>query len=100
MLLEVNEASQYQYSRITETVISKAINMLKPKKNDAIYDITSDFYLNGPPELVYHMTNLLRLFFSHGYVPESVLLCTLAPLIKDNLGDITLSSKYRAIAGG
>ena len=29
-----------------------------------------------------------------------MLLCTLLPLVKDNLGDITASDNYRAIAGG
>ena len=29
-----------------------------------------------------------------------VLLCTLLPLVKNNLGDITSSENYRAIAGG
>ena len=36
----------------------------------------------------------------HGSVPEFILLCTLIPLVKDNLGDITNSDNYRAIAGG
>ena len=30
---------------------------MKAKKNNAIYNITSDFYLNGPPELIPHLTN-------------------------------------------
>ena len=40
------------------------------------------------------------MFVSHGSVPLFVLLCTLIPLVKDNLGDITASENYRAIAGG
>ena len=46
------------------------------------------------------LTRLLRLFFSHGHIPETILICTLLPLVKDKLGDITASSNYRAIAGG
>ena len=56
--------------------------------------------LTGPPELVYHLTNLLKLYVSHGLVPYILLLCTLLPLVKDNLGDITSSDNYRAIASG
>ena len=78
----------------------KAIQKMKPKKNDAVFDISSDFYLNGPEELVGPLTTLMRLYFSHGFVPQVLLLCTLLPLLKDNLGDITASSNYRAIAGG
>ena len=40
------------------------------------------------------------MYLCHGAVPHFVLLCTLMPLIKDNLADITTSENYRAIAGG
>ena len=100
VLKGVNGESERQYDRITVDVVRKAVNLLKPKKSDAGFDISSDFYLNGPTELIHHLTNLLKLFFSHGYVPQVVLICTLIPLLKDNLGDITTSSNYRAIAGG
>ena len=42
----------------------------------------------------------MKLYLSHGFVPYTVLLCTLLPLVKDNLGDITSSDNYRALAGG
>ena len=42
----------------------------------------------------------LKLMKSKKQDPYFVLLCTLMPLFKDNLGDITASSNYRAIAGG
>ena len=74
--------------------------MLKAGKSDSVFDVSSDFYLNGPSELASHLATLIRLFLSHGFIPEVVLLCTLLPLVKDNLGDITNSSNYRAIAGG
>ena len=73
---------------------------MKGNKHDAIFDIVSDCIIHGPPELVTHLTNLIKLFISHGFVPYFVLLCTLMPLVKDNLGDITASDNYRAIAGG
>ena len=73
--------------------------MMKSGKNDSIFDVSSDFYLNGPKELTSHLTILIRLFLSHGFVPEVILLCTLLPIVKDNLADITKSSNYRAIAG-
>ena len=52
---------------------------------------------HGPPELIQH---LLRAFVTHGTVPYFILVCTLIPLVKDNLGDITSSENYRAIASG
>ena len=73
---------------------------MRAKKNDAIFNIASDFYLNGPSELIPHLTKLVKTFLSHGRVPFVILLCTLLPLVKDNLGDRTSSDNYRAIAGG
>ena len=73
---------------------------MKPNKNDAQFDIQSDCLINGPPDLVFHLTNILKLCTSHGEVPSVLLLCILLPLVKDNLGDIAASSNYRAIASG
>ena len=94
----VNEQSQLQLSRISEQVIKDALNLMKEKKNDAIFNITSDLYLNGPPELITHLTNLLQMYLAHGSVPFIILLCTHLPLVKDNLGDSTSSDNYRTIA--
>jgi hypothetical protein len=96
----VNFQSETQLIRVTEDLVKSTIDQMKAKKNDAIFDISSDFYLNGPPELISHLTRLVRLFLSHGIVPYIILFCTLLPLVKDNLGDITSSDNYRAIAGG
>ena len=81
----VNENSQVQISRINEGLIQDALNLLKAKKKDAIFDICSDLFIHGPPQLVTHLTNLIRLCFSHGTVPYFILLCTLLPLVKDIL---------------
>ena len=74
--------------------------MMKAKKSDAIFNITSDFYINGPKEVTYHLTSLMKLFLSYGRVPSFVLLCMLLPLLKNNLGDITSSNNIHAIASG
>ena len=36
--------------------------------------------------------------FSHGQIPTEILVCSLLPLVKDNLGDLTSSANYQAIA--
>ena len=96
----VARSSSDQINRIDEELVAKALKMMKSNKNDALFDIQSDCLINGPPELVHHLTNLLKLYISHGSVPYIILLCTLLPLVKDNLGDITSSDNYRAIASG
>ena len=89
-----------QLERVNEDLIREALNKMKGNKRDAIYDTVSDCYINGPPELISHLTSLVKLYLSHGSAPYFILLCTLIPLVKDNLGDITSSDNYRAIAGG
>ena len=94
------DSAAAQIDRVNETSVGEALKLMKANKQDALFDIVSDCFINGPPELLTHLTNLLKLFISHGSVPFFVLLCTLIPLVKDNLGDITASENYRAIAGG
>ena len=96
----VSSKSQEQLDRIDEKLIKTALNKMKSNKRDALFDTVSDCYKNGPPELLSHITNLVKLFLVHGSVPYFILLCTLIPLVKDNFGDITCSDNYRAIAGG
>ena len=50
--------------------------------------------------LIEHVTNMFQWFLRSGTVPPFLLLCTLVRIVKDNLGDITSSDNYRAIAIG
>ena len=87
-------------NRPTDNVTYRAAITAKNSKNDEYFTIASDCLINGPPELVTHLTNLIRLYLVHGLVPNIVILCTLMPLVKNNLADKTSSENYRAIAGG
>ena len=87
-------------SRITVEVVKKALKTMKAGKSDSIFDFQSDCLISGPEVLAVHITNLLKVFVSHGSVPYFILICTLLPLVKDNLADITSSDNYRAIASG
>ena len=51
---------------MNEELIKEALSMLKPNKCDALFDTMSDFYINGPPELISHLTTVVRLYISHG----------------------------------
>ena len=86
--------------RVTVELVRKALKKMKNEKNDAMFDMQSDCLTNGPDTLIVHLTNLLKTFIVHGTVPYFVLICTLLPLVKDNLADITSSENYRAIATG
>ena len=94
VLKSVNSESYAQLDRITEEVVMEALKRLKPHKSDVVFNMSYDFYLHmhSPPELITKLTGLMKLYFSHGYIPHVVLLCQLVPLLKLNLGDISSRS--------
>ena len=67
-------------------------------QSDVLYNFSSDCLTNCPPDLVPHLVNMFKSFCVHGCVPFFLLVCTLVPIVKDNLGDLAASSNYRAIA--
>ena len=90
------EQSITDANRITEDVVKAALKGMRSGKRDLQYDCL----ISGSDTLVCHLTNMLRAYVIHGFVPYSILVCTLLPLVKDNLADITSSDNYRAIATG
>ena len=77
-----------------------ALQKLKSNKSDALFDFNSDCLINATDKLIQDITVLFRWFLRTGVIPNFLLLCTLVPIVKDNLADITSSENYRAIAIG
>ena len=71
---------------------------MKGGKSDVVFEFNSDCLINAPEILHTHLANLFRAFLIHGKVAVILLLCSLIPIVKDNLGDITSSDNDRAIA--
>ena len=106
---EFNDIYQSINSRIHETLLqdidkvntqtaAPALSKLKSSKSDPVFDFNSDCLFNSPPELIQHVTNLFKWFLRTGKVPAFLLLCTIVPIAKDNIGDITSSHNYETIA--
>ena len=95
---KISSADISEIDRIDENMIRMALGRMKENKSDSIFDFQSDCLINGPPELLSHLVHMVKTFIMHGEVPYFILVCTLLPLVKDNLGDITQSDNYRAIA--
>ena len=55
----IKQESQIWFNKVDEALIKKVVDQLKPDKKDSIYDKSSDFYRNAPPELIVHLTHLL-----------------------------------------
>lgn len=86
--------------KVNTKTVAAALDKLKSSKSDPVFDFNSDCLINSPPELIHHVTNLFKWFLRSGKVPAFLLLCTIVPIVKDNIGDITSSENYRAIAIG
>ena len=57
-------------------------------------------WLTNIDSLIEHVTHLFKWLLRTGKIPDFLLVCTLVPIVKDNLGDIATSDNYRAIAIG
>ena len=73
---------------------------MKEMKSDAVFDFSSDSLMNASNKLIDHVTTLFKRFLATGKIPDFLLLCTLVPIVKDNLDDIAIRDNYRAIAIG
>ena len=83
-----------------DELVREGLNHLKENKKDSLFEITSDLLINSPPVLISHLTNMFKMFLVHGRVATFMLICTLLPLVKDNLADLASSDNYRGIAIG
>ena len=53
---------------------------------------------NAAPILYELLAKLFRMYLIHGHISSIIMVSTAIPLIKDKLGDISLSNNYRSIA--
>ena len=95
---KISGADIIALNSINDSVIRQGLKRLKHGKSDAVHNFQSDCLINGPPDLIPHLTRMIKMMFSHGQIPTEILVCSLLPLVKDNLGDLTSSANYRAIA--
>ena len=97
---KIDKSSLKAINRVDAACVKSAVHQMKASKRDSIFDVTSDMYLHGPDILFDHLSTILKQSLVHGALPNLVLLCTLQPLLRDSLSDITKSDNYQSIAGG
>ena len=78
----------------------EALTKLKSGKSDPTFSFNSDCLINLCNDLIKHVTILFKWFLRTCTIPAFLLLCTIVPIVKDNLGDIASSDNYKAIAIG
>ena len=86
--------------KVNNQSVKDALNKMKAMKSEAVFDFSSDCLMNASKKLIDHVTTLFIWFLATGKIPVFLLLCTLVPIVKDNLDEIATSDNYRAIAIG
>ena len=86
-----------EIEKVTSGIVYQAICSLHRNKSDNNFMWKSDAIIYGGDLLTDYLTLLFHSFLLHGYVPSSLLSCSLKPIIKDKLGDKFSSANYRAI---
>ena len=95
--LNVNVNSMADVELVTPQLVYQAISNLKFNKSDSSFDWKSNAFLVASDVLANHLSILIQCFLIHGYIPSSLLSCTLKPIVKDNLASKFSSDNYRAI---
>ncbi len=83
---------------VTEEEVAKAVGHLKNGKADGDKGMMSDHVIIGPRRLWTLLSLLLTACRKHGYMPDEMLLATVASIPKDKCGDICDSDNYRGIS--
>jgi hypothetical protein len=76
--------------------VKKAVSGLKTGKSDG-QNQQSDHLINGTPLLFRKLAQLFTAMINHGFAPDSFLLGTLSPIVKNGRKSINSSSNYRGI---
>jgi len=93
----INHGLQDDINKVNTQSVKDALNKMNAMKSDAVFDFSSDCLMNASYKFIDHVTTLFKWFLATGKIPVN-LLCTIVPIVKDNLDDIAISDNYRAIA--
>ena len=94
----IHSTSLIDVEKITPSLIKEAIGNLKSDKTDPLFQFNSDCFKHAPEILYNHLATIFRMFLIHGHVSSLIMVSIIVPLVKDKLGDITMSNNYRSIA--
>ena len=67
---KIGDLSKKNIEKINSVLVKEALLKLKPQKQDALFNIVSEMYINGPDELAFHLAKLIRACLYHGTVPQ------------------------------
>ena len=83
---------------VDSNMVIEAIKELGLNKSAGMDGITAEHLKYASRELPLLLSMCITSFFSHGYLPESMLSVIISPVIKDKAGNINAKDNYRPIA--
>ena len=83
---------------ITTEKVREATLNLKSNRNDPLFIFNSDCLKIAPLAVCEHLNYIIKSFLIYSHVSNALLLATLIPIPKDEMGDLTSSNNYRSIA--
>ena len=86
------------FEKITPNLIVNLIRKLNPGKNDEHFRFKSDALRYTSDILAGPISNILKAYLVHGHFTNRFLLCSLIPIVKNNLKSKAQSENYRLIA--
>jgi hypothetical protein len=96
--LNTNIRDEGRLTHFSDSDIHKAIKHIKFLKADGVFNLMSDHFKYATNALYEHIAFILNTCMLHGYIPHCLLLSSLIPIPKNQLGDVTNSQNYRGIA--
>ena len=94
----INLSHIHDVKKVTPDLVREAASHIKDDKTDPIFTFSSDCIKHGTDLLFDSLSLVIKSILIHGHVTVFLLLATLVPIIKDNLGSINSSKNYRSIA--
>ena len=84
--------------QITPDLIVKLIHKMNSNKNDQSFNFKSDALKHTSDILALPIANLFKAFLVHGHFTNTLLFCSLIPIVKNSAGTKSQSDNYRLIA--
>ena len=83
---------------ISIDIVTQTIKNLNRGKNDEVYDITTDHFINASEITISVFRNILNLLYTHGITNVLINTSIIKPIPKNKRKSLAESSNYRAIS--
>ena len=95
---KISDADLAIVDSINPSMVKNIIRKFSNNKNDSFCNWKSDALKHGADSLSLPLCDLLKALITHGHIPKVFLVCSLVPIVKNNMASKMSSSNYRLIA--